>query len=68
MKSIIFLIIVSFSTGAHAYIDPGTASLLLQGLIASMAAAMATCGIYFQKIKMFFGGNKHNVEDQEKEQ
>ncbi len=40
---------------AHAYLDPGTGSMLLQGLIAAVAGVMVTARMYWHKIKGFFG-------------
>ena len=42
-----------FSSNANAYIDPGTGSLLVQGLIASVAAGLYTIKLYWYKIKKF---------------
>ncbi|MFQ5995918.1 MAG: hypothetical protein ACE5K1_12600 [Acidiferrobacterales bacterium] len=39
---------------AHAYLDPGTGSIILQSLLAGIAAAMAIAGMYWQRIKAFF--------------
>jgi hypothetical protein len=39
---------------AHAYLDPGTGSMLLQGLIAGIAAASVVLGGYWSKVKAFF--------------
>jgi hypothetical protein len=39
---------------AHAYLDPGTGSLMIQGLIASIAAGATVAGLYWHKVKMFF--------------
>jgi hypothetical protein len=39
---------------AHAYLDPGTGSILLQGLIAGIAAASVVVGGYWSKLKSFF--------------
>jgi hypothetical protein len=36
---------------AAAYLDPGTGSILLQGLIAGVAAGWAMLSIYGQKLK-----------------
>ena len=38
---------------AHAYLDPGSGSLLLQGLIAGLLGALMAIRIYFAKIKLF---------------
>jgi hypothetical protein len=39
---------------AHAYLDPGTASILLQGIIGGVAAVAATGAIYWQRVKFAF--------------
>ena len=39
---------------AHAYLDPGMGSMLLQGLIAGIAAASVVLGGYWSKVKAFF--------------
>lgn len=39
---------------AHAYLDPGTGSIILQGLIAAVAAVVTYAGLYWQKVKSFF--------------
>ena len=43
---------------AAAYIDPGTGSLILQGLIATLAAAAVVIRGYWYRIKAFFRGDK----------
>jgi hypothetical protein len=43
---------------AAAYIDPGTGSLILQGLIATLAAAAMVVRGYWYRIKAFFRGDK----------
>ena len=42
------------SQNIHAYIDPGTGSLLLQVLIASFVGALFLIKIYWQKVTAFF--------------
>ena len=39
---------------AHAYLDPGTGSMLLQGLIAGLAATSVVIGRYWYKVKSYF--------------
>ena len=47
-----------FNTKAFAYLDPGTGSIILQGILGAIAAGVSYCSIYWQKIKKFF--NKKN--------
>lgn len=53
---------IGFTAPAHAYLDPGTGSLLLQGLIATIAAGTATASIYWSKIRAYFSG-KNKMDD-----
>ena len=62
-----FFIGMIFSNPAYAYLDPGTGSILLQGLVAAVAGVIATGGIYWNKIKNFFSGNKEKHEQQTSE-
>lgn len=39
---------------AYAYLDPGTGSLLLQGLIGAVATALTFASLYWQKVKSYF--------------
>jgi hypothetical protein len=40
---------------AYAYLDPGTASLLLQGIIGAIAAGLVVIKLYWQRLKALFG-------------
>jgi hypothetical protein len=46
---------------AYAYIDPGTGSMLLQGLIAAVAAAAVAIKLYWQKVKAFLFGRREKA-------
>ena len=52
----LFLIfgLISYASPAYAYLDPGTGSMLLTGLIAGLAAIISFLSIYWQKVKAFF--------------
>ena len=39
---------------AHAYLDPGTGSMLLQGIIGAFLAVGVTLRLYWHRIKGFF--------------
>ncbi len=39
---------------ALAYLDPGSGSLLLQGLIALIVGTLASIGVYWQKLIAYF--------------
>ena len=42
-----------FSNNAHAYLDPGTGSIILQALIAFFAASAAFVSLYWRKVKNY---------------
>lgn len=46
--------LVGFSAAAHAYLDPGTGSILVQSLLAGIAGAVAIISLYWQRVKAFF--------------
>jgi len=59
MKNITLVILMLvFSSNSYAYIDPGSGSLILQGLLAAIASATTLIGIYYAKIKQFFSRKK----------
>ena len=51
----IFLSAFSLSTPAHAYLDAGTGSMLLQLLLGGAAGLLVVGRLYWQRIKGFFG-------------
>lgn len=58
-KQLILYVMVSplfLTEDAYAYLDPGTGSMLLQGLIAAIAAGLVVVKLYWQKMKAFLFG------------
>ena len=55
-----------YTTSAFAYIDPGTVSIILQGLIGALAAIIVTLKIYWIKILKFLGV-QNKIKDGEDE-
>ncbi len=54
--------VLAFTPTAQAYIDPGTGSLLLQGLIAAIAGIAVTAGIFWERVKAFFRRGRDDPE------
>ena len=55
IASLLALAGIILSTGdAHAYLDPGTGSIVLQAIIGTVAAASAVVGLYWARLKAFF--------------
>jgi hypothetical protein len=69
LKNVNFLILIlgliSYTSPVYAYLDPGTGSLLLQGLIGGMAVAMSFLSIYWQKVKAFFSKKEVDSDSEE---
>ena len=61
----VLLAILLSATPAFAYLDPGAGSMVLQGVLAGIAAVSVYCGLFWGRIKAFFAGKKS--ADQESE-
>ena len=48
------LLFLALSQPAHAYLDPGTGSIILQALLGGAAGVMIAGRLYWSKIKGFF--------------
>lgn len=46
------------SAPAYAYLDPGTGSILVQGLLAALAAGSAAVAAFWSQIKRFLSGRR----------
>jgi hypothetical protein len=56
------LVFLSVTTPAHGYIDAGTGSLIIQGVLAAVAAVVVVAKIYWYRILRFFGVSKESAE------
>ena len=43
------------ANSAYAYIDPGTGSMMIQALLAAVAAISVSIGIFRRRLRSFFG-------------
>jgi hypothetical protein len=53
-KIIIFLSFFILTTKAHAYLDPGTGSIILQAIVGAFAAFFTSIYIFWNKVKNFY--------------
>ena len=53
-RTLVVLLAVLFSPHAHAYLDPGTGSYILQLAAAGILASMFTLRMYWTKVKDWF--------------
>lgn len=52
------LIVLLLSSPAYAYLDPGTGSMLVQGLVAALAVASAAVAAFWTRIRQLFRGRR----------
>jgi len=63
LKFLVFTVgIISYASPVFAYLDPGTGSMLLQGLIAGIAVFTSVISLYWQKVKSFFVKEKFDTD------
>ena len=53
-NTIFFLYFFLFTSSAHAYLDPGTGSIILQAIVGAFAVFFSTLYIFWEKVKIFF--------------
>lgn len=52
--------IILFEGNAHAYLDPGTGSMILQGILGGIAAVAVVGRLYWDRLKRLLGFSKHD--------
>ncbi len=58
---LLFIIFFSFTTYSQAYVDPGSASIIIQAIIGFIAGALATIKLWWKKfISLFSKKTKKN--------
>lgn len=55
MPVAVFVGLLFFASSAHAYLDPGTGSMLVQGLLAGIAAVFVSVKVFHRRIGAYFG-------------
>lgn len=65
---VMFLCFISFSLSqAYAYLDPGTGSMVVQAVIAALAAAGVAFSVFRRKLRAFvariFGREKNSKDE-----
>lgn len=56
------LVLIASSGPAFAYIDPGTGSMILQGIIGGVAGGLFIMRTYWAKVVAFFSGSRKAAE------
>ncbi len=61
------LLFTFFSTSAHAYLDPGSVSLVLQSVVAAIAGAALFWRHWFYRLLGIFGIRKKDRSEENEE-
>ena len=64
--SILLFIVLFSATPAHAYLDPGTGSVILQGVLGAIAAIAVVTKLYWHRILRFLGLSKKRTALEQK--
>jgi len=59
------LLCIVTSSPASGYIDPGTGSLIIQGVIGAIAAVGVTLKLYWHRLKLIFSRRDEKAENNE---
>jgi hypothetical protein len=57
------LLLVLLSTPAYAYLDPGTGSMIIQGVVAALAVASAAVAAFWTRIRRLFSGRTKPADE-----
>jgi uncharacterized membrane protein len=60
---LISILSLTFTNNAYAYLDPGTGSIILQGIIGAVAAGSAAVGLYWNQVKLYFKSHVGNADE-----
>ncbi len=55
IAGLVFFSAMGIAPPAHAYLDPGTGSMLLQLLLGGVAGVLVVGKLYWHRVKAFFG-------------
>jgi hypothetical protein len=61
-------VVLLFPAAAHAYVDPGTGSMVLQGVIAAVLGLGLTLKLYWRKIRKRLTGKRERDDETDAEQ
>ena len=65
--AVITLAALLFAAPSHAYLDPGTGSIILQSILAGVAVAIGFLRMYWQRFKAFLSSltGKADIRDEQ---
>jgi len=65
MKFLIISVLLAVSVNAHAYLDPGTGSMLLQVVLGGVAAIGVVIKLYWHRLRAALGLRKKEKPEDE---
>lgn len=60
-----FLLVAASASAAHAYLDPGTGSIILQVVLGGAAGLVLAGRLYWQKLLSWFGFKRKSTDLQD---
>jgi hypothetical protein len=63
----IALLLVLLSTPAYAYLDPGTGSMIVQGVVAALAVASAAVAAFWTRVRRLFSGGSRPADPEHRD-
>ncbi len=64
---VVTLLVLLGSSPAYAYLDPGTGSILVQGLVAALAVASAAVAAFWTRLRQFFPGRRRPADPEHRD-
>jgi len=65
MRMIVGILLLLVFTNVHAYLDPGTGSMMLQVILGGIAAVGVAVKLYWHKLRVAIGlGKKEETEEE----
>lgn len=61
-------VVLLFPAAAHAYVDPGTGSMVLQGVIAAVLGLGLTLKLYWRRIRKRLTGKRERDDETDADQ
>lgn len=61
-SSVLLIVLSLIPEDVHAYIDPGSGSMILQLLLAGVAGAAMACKLYWRRFLSFFRRNPSSTD------
>jgi hypothetical protein len=61
------LFLVLLSSPAYAYLDPGTGSMVVQGLVAALAVVSAAVATFWTRIRRLFSGRSKPADPEHRD-